>query len=79
MKDTEKTLIHELAAILSADPAAIEPDVPLHDIGLDSMGLVELLVMIEKTFNLNLMESGLSKEDFQTVRSLASYINKLSA
>ena len=74
----EQKLILEIATILCADPAAIKPDVPLPSLGLDSMGFVEILVFIEKTFGLRLTESGLNREDFQTIRALANRISASS-
>ena len=74
----EQKLILEVATILCADPAAIKPDVPLPSLGLDSMGFVEILVFIEKTFGLRLTESGLNREDFQTIRALANRISASS-
>jgi acyl carrier protein len=40
------------------------------------MGFVELLVVIEKVFNLRLIESGLTREDFETIHALATRISK---
>ena len=76
--DIEKTLIQEVAAILAVDSSTILSNAPLHTLGIDSFGFVELLVFIEKTFNLKLIESGLTKEDFQTLHLLASYISRMS-
>ncbi|MBU1134466.1 MAG: acyl carrier protein [Candidatus Omnitrophica bacterium] len=75
-KDIEEILIREVATILSTDTAEIVPDVPLHTLGVDSLSFVELLVFIEKEFNLKLMESGLTREDFQSIRSLSACISK---
>ena len=77
VNEIEEILIREVAAILSVGPSKIAPDSPLHELGVDSLSFVELLVVIEKTFNLKLMETSLTKEDFQTIRSLASCINKM--
>lgn len=77
VKDIEETLILEVATILVTNPSKITPDTPLHTLGMDSLRLVELLVFIEKTFNLKLMESGLTREDFQTIRSLSSCISRM--
>jgi acyl carrier protein len=76
-KDIEKSLIREVSAILSRDPGLIEPEIPLHEIGLDSLGFVELLVIIEKKFKIKLMESGLTRNDFRTIRSLSSKIGSM--
>ena len=78
MKQIEETLINEIAIILSKDFAAISPETPLNELGVDSLSFVELLVFIEKAFKIQLMESGLTKEDFQTVRSISSTISKMS-
>ena len=80
LKEIEDILTQEIATILSVDPSKITLDIPLHEMGIDSLSFVELLVFIEKTFNIKLMESGLTSEDFRTVRSLAlSIITTLSS
>ncbi|MBU2623233.1 MAG: acyl carrier protein [Proteobacteria bacterium] len=76
-KVIEESLIREVAAILSRDPGSIEPDIPLHEMGLDSLGFVELLVIIEKKFKIKLMESGLTRDDFRTIRALSSKIGAM--
>jgi acyl carrier protein len=70
----QERLTHEIASILSVEPATIRPNTPLGELGLDSMGFVEVLVFIEKTFNLKLIESGLTREDFGSIQSLARRI-----
>ncbi len=75
-QEIENTLIAEVAAILARDASSIRPDTPLHTLGVDSMSFVEILVFIEKKFGLALIESGLTREDFETIRALASSISK---
>ena len=75
LKKIENILAQQIAIILAVDPSKIIKDVPLHEMGIDSLSFVELLVFIEKTFNIKLMESGLTSEDFRTIRSLASSID----
>ncbi len=72
----EGQLVREIATILCKTDADVKPDVSLPELGLDSMGFVELLVFVEKTFNLRLIESGLTREDFETIRALAGRISK---
>jgi len=76
VKEIEKILMKEVSAILASDIDEIGADIPLHDLGIDSLGFVEILVSIEKNFNLRLMESGLTQEDFQTINSLAERISR---
>lgn len=76
-KVVEEALIQEVAAILSRDADTIDPEIALHEMGIDSLGFVELLVIMEKRFNIKLMESGLTKNDFKTIRSLSLKIKDL--
>jgi len=76
VKEIEKILINEVSTISTLDIDAVAADVSLQDLGIDSLGFVELLVAIEKQFNLKLMESGLTQEDFQTISSLAKRISR---
>ncbi len=76
VQEIEDTLLQGIASITSKDASSIASDVPFHSLGIDSLGFVEILVFIEKTFNLQLIESGLNKQDFATVHSLASFLHK---
>lgn len=78
VRHIEETLIHEIATILAVNSSTISSNTPLHTLGVDSFSFVELLVFIEKTFNLKLIESGLTRKNSQTIHLLASYINKVS-
>jgi acyl carrier protein len=77
VKEIEETLICEVATILSMDPSMIKPDAPLPTLKIDSLSFVELLVAIERIFSLKLIETGLTREDFQSIHSLALCISKL--
>jgi acyl carrier protein len=78
-KQVEEKLIRRLAVILSVDAAKIKPEAQLATLGVDSLSFVELLVFIEQEFKIKLMESGLAREDFKTIRSLAQCIAKTRA
>ena len=78
VKEIEKLLVTEVANILSIDPATVTVDAPLHSLGMNSMAFIELLVAIEKTFELKLMETDLTREDFQAIGSLASRISRMT-
>lgn len=70
----EEKLVREAAALLRIEPSSVDVQASLPALGLDSMGFVQLLVFVEKSFGLRLIESGLSREDFQTLRALATRI-----
>lgn len=77
-REIEDLLTTEVGNILCVDPATVAVDAPLHSLGMNSMALVELLVVIEKVFDLKLMETDLRKEDFQTIGSLVSRISRMT-
>lgn len=76
--EIEELLTREVANILAIDSATVTLDAPLHTLGMSSMAFVELLVVIEKAFELRLMETDLTKDDFQTIRSLAVCISRMT-
>jgi acyl carrier protein len=78
-KQIEEKLIRQVAVILSVDVVKIKPEAELHTLGVDSLSFVELLVFIEQEFKIKLMESGLARGDFRTIRSLAQCIAKIKA
>jgi acyl carrier protein len=77
VREIEEILVTEVANILSIDRATVTVDAPFQSLGMSSMAFVELLVVIENTFDLNLMETDLSREDFQAISSLASRISNM--
>lgn len=72
--EIEQILAREIGIILGG--IRVGEDVQLHELGLDSMGFVELLVFIERKFNLKLVDSGLARDNFRTVRILAKSIHE---
>jgi acyl carrier protein len=73
LNDIEQALLKEITIILGGTEVTV--DKPLHELGLDSMGFVELLVFVEKKFGLKLVDSGLARDNFRTVRILAASIH----
>jgi acyl carrier protein len=76
VQEVEQKLIEGISSIMNRDRTAIVADKPFHELGIDSLGFVEILVYIEKTFKLQLIASDLTKKDFETIRTLASFIGK---
>jgi acyl carrier protein len=58
------------------DPAMLTPDQPLDSLGIDSLGMVEMLFFIEEEFRVHLPSEGVS---FGTVGEAAKYIDQLIA
>lgn len=76
LDEIEDKLIQGIASITSADKSSIAADMAFHKLGVDSLGFVEILVFIEKTFKLQLIETDLTKKDFETIHSLSCFISK---
>jgi acyl carrier protein len=75
IQEIENTLIQGISSITNQDASAVSPDVPFPDLGIDSLGFIEILVFIEKTFKLPLIATDLTRKDFETIHALASFIN----
>ena len=56
-----------IAEIIEKDPGVIGDDVPLRDLGVDSMQAIEIITDIERRYHLKIAES-----EFQHVTTLAS-------
>ncbi len=67
--DIEQVLLQEVCRI--SGRASVGVDELFHEIGMDSLGFIELLLFIEITFDFKLEDSGLDKDTFRTVRILA--------
>ncbi len=63
-----------VAMLTGTGSEQVATDRPLHLLGLDSMGFVDLLVFIEKQFDLSLMSSGLAQDDFASLEVLTQRI-----
>ena len=81
-------IVRELAALitqainLDVDAAQIDPDAPLYGegLGLDSLDAVELAILIQKHFGLEIKNMEEAKPAFKSLGSLAAYIDsRLSA
>lgn len=73
---TLERLAHVLAQRYKLDPARLTPEQPLNGLGIDSLGMVEMLFFIEEDFGVYLPSEGFS---FGTVGEAATYIDELIA
>ena len=75
-QEVESILIQGISSIKNLEASEIAPERPFHEMGIDSLGFVELLVFIEKSFKLELIASDLTKQDFENVHRLALFISR---
>lgn len=74
------TTLDRLSRILvqryKLDPARLTPDQPLGSLGIDSLGMVEMLFFIEEEFGVHLPSEGVA---FGTLGEAARYVDELLA
>ena len=71
-----KSHIVESLDLEDVAPGDIEADAPLfrEGLGLDSIDALELVVMVERHYGIKMKEMKVAKEAFQSVRTLATFI-----
>jgi acyl carrier protein len=67
------TLVSE--RLLETQPG-FGPESDLYEAGLDSMALMQLLILVEEEYGVSIPESALTKQNFSTVRHLSQIIRE---
>ncbi|MEM6620084.1 MAG: acyl carrier protein [Pseudomonadota bacterium] len=83
MKSTTDKIRAILAEHALLEPQDVAPDASLEDLGIDSMGVVEIIFAIEEEFSVNVPfnanEPGQSDFDISSVKSIAHAVDQLVA
>ncbi|VGO12046.1 hypothetical protein PDESU_00595 [Pontiella desulfatans] len=79
MEKIETELRERIAGILSLETDGLDMEAPLHTLGLDSMRMVEILVFIETHYGIDLMKSGMQREDIASIAALARSIERMKS
>ncbi|ATF15816.1 hypothetical protein A616_28855 [Brevibacillus brevis X23] len=70
----ESAIKKEVSEILNLTEV-VDPQQDLRDIGLDSMGTMELIVGLEKLFHINFEDEELLISNFTTIEGIKKLIN----
>ena len=70
-------LREEIAIITNIEKNEIELDKSIATNGINSLGFVDLLLAVEKHFQIKLMDNAMSSEDVSSINALAAKIEKL--
>ena len=70
----EPQLIVLLRERLLETSAPLDATTDLYVLGLDSMAIMQLLILVEEEYGVPLSEGALTRENFSTVRQLAGLI-----
>lgn len=77
---TRDTLEQQLVTLISERLLETRPgfgaDSDLYENGLDSMAIMQLLVLLEEEYGVSISESALTRKNFGTVRRLAGLIGE---
>jgi len=81
MSDLKQTLKEQIIEQLNLEdltPTDIQDDAPLfgEGLGLDSIDALEFIVLLEQNYGIRIADPSEGKEIFQSVNSLAEYIEK---
>jgi acyl carrier protein len=74
IKDLKRRLVDNLQ--LDRSPDEIDTDMPLFDegLGLDSLDVLELVVMLDRDYGIEIVNMDEGKKAFVSVRGIAEYI-----
>lgn len=73
LKDELKAIISK-ATGGSVDASAIGDDVPLMELGVDSMAALEVVMELETKFGVSITDMEAGKEAFTSINSLAKFV-----
>ena len=75
----EQQLVHHVSERLLETQPGFGADSNLYDSGLDSMAIMQFLILIEEEYGVVLPEGELTRQNFSTVRSVAGLIRARAA
>jgi len=75
LKDVEKILLTEIAVDLGRESLDPDEDLLAQRI-IDSLGVVRLIVSLEKAFGIKVMDEEVVPENFQSLDSLAKFVEQ---
>ena len=74
----ESTLAQTLASLVASEvmdaPAGLDPDSDLYAAGLDSMGIMRIVMLVEDRWGVTLPDEVMTRETFATTRTLARQV-----
>ncbi len=75
--DIEQALIEFVRENVLAKGVEVKPDTILRDIGVDSYSVIEMVLFIERRYNILLPEKEMLPENLISIRALATCTAKL--
>ena len=79
LESIEQQLVTLISERLLETQSGFDADSNLYQNGLDSMAIMQLLVMVEEEYGVAIPERDLTRQNFSTTRHLAQLIRERSA
>ncbi|HEV7869100.1 MAG TPA: phosphopantetheine-binding protein [Chthoniobacteraceae bacterium] len=79
LDNLESQLVSLISDQILETHAGFDADSNLYEAGLDSMALMQLLIVVEKEYGVSIPENALTKQNFSTTRHLAQLIRERRA
>jgi acyl carrier protein len=76
-READSAKLTAIIKSLGGDPEAIRPDVPIRDLGLDSLKTMELVLALEETFGIQIPDEDLTGETLGTPGTILDLIERL--
>lgn len=73
----EKEIIHFLESNILSEGIKIYPDSSLRDVGIDSFSIVEIILFIERKYNIIIPDHKLIPDNFKTIHTIAITVKEL--
>ena len=70
--DLVRDLLYFIRSTILVDNVDFTPDTPLEKVGIDSVSLLEILLYLERQFDLYIADENLTPENIASVRQLAA-------
>lgn len=73
----EKDIIHFLEKNILSEGVNIYPESHLRDVGIDSFSIVEIILFIERKYNITIPDHQLIPDNFKTIRTIANTVKEI--
>ena len=76
LSSIKSSLVDFIKENLAADGVIFTFETPLEQLGLDSFSIIEIVLFIERTYNLELPDNALTKENVYSVDALSKCVHQ---
>ena len=76
--ESKETIAKELQKFVEENitdkAVAVEVKIPFHELGVDSISIIQIVLFIERKFNVSMTESDLTQENLKSIYTLSEFI-----